>query len=374
MFPTMTAPTAPARRPILQLVGVRKSFGGFHAVQGIDLDVREGEFLTIVGPSGSGKTTLLRMLAGMDSPSEGNITLHGERINDVPPNKRPTCLVFQSLALFPHKSVGENIAFPLKVKGVDAAARKARALELMAIVRLPETYHDKNVMKCSGGERQRVALARALAYDPEVLFFDEPLSAIDYKLKKTLEKELKDLHRETGKTFIYITHSLEEAMVMSDRIGVMRAGKLVQVGTPEEIYGAPVDRFVCEFVGEVNSIEVTRGADGGWSGVDVSGAFKVQPPQGIAEAGAPDRAFIVIRPEYMRVLGPGESADNRVEGVVYNEYSLGSRIQYQVRVNARDGGEKVMLVELSRARALPAGAEPRVTLGWDATDAFTLRG
>ncbi|MBB3771697.1 spermidine/putrescine transport system ATP-binding protein [Angulomicrobium tetraedrale] len=370
--PAVPAP-ASARKPILQLVGVRKSFGGFHAVQGIDLDVREGEFLTIVGPSGSGKTTLLRMLAGMDSPSEGNITLHGERINDVPPNKRPTCLVFQSLALFPHKSVGENIAFPLKVKGVDAAARKARALELMAIVRLPETYHDKNVMKCSGGERQRVALARALAYDPEVLFFDEPLSAIDYKLKKTLEKELKDLHRETGKTFIYITHSLEEAMVMSDRIGVMRAGKLVQVGTPEEIYGAPVDRFVCEFVGEVNSIEVTRGADGGWSGVDVPGAFKVQPPRGSAGDGGMDRAFIVIRPEYMRVLGPGESADNRIEGVVYNEYSLGSRIQYQVRVTASGGGEKVMLVELSRSRALPAGADARVTLGWDAPDAFTLR-
>ncbi|WP_428032385.1 ABC transporter ATP-binding protein [Ancylobacter sp.] len=351
-------------KPILQLVGLRKSFGGFNAVEGIDLDVREGEFLTIVGPSGSGKTTLLRMLAGMDTPSEGNITLHGELINDVPPNKRPTCLVFQSLALFPHKSVGENIAFPLKVKGVDAAARKARALELMRIVRLPENYFDKNVMKCSGGERQRVALARALAYDPEVLFFDEPLSAIDYKLKKTLEKELKDLHRETGKTFIYITHSLEEAMVMSDRIGVMRAGRIVQIGTPEEIYGAPVDRFVCEFVGEVNTLQVRRGADGAWTGTDVPGTFTLQPP---ASGAVLDEAFVVVRPEFMRILGPGEQADNRLEGVVYNEYSLGSRIQYQVRV-----GAKVMLVELSRGRALPASADRRVTLGWDAADAFTL--
>ncbi|ADH91334.1 ABC transporter related protein [Ancylobacter novellus DSM 506] len=366
--PTEAALAEAPPKPILQLVGVRKTFGSFAAVENIDLDVREGEFLTIVGPSGSGKTTLLRMLAGMDTPSEGNITLHGELINDVPPNKRPTCLVFQSLALFPHKSVGENIAFPLKVKGVDAAARKARALELMRIVRLPESYHDKNVMKCSGGERQRVALARALAYDPEVLFFDEPLSAIDYKLKKTLEKELKDLHRETGKTFIYITHSLEEAMVMSDRIGVMRAGRLVQVGTPEEIYGAPVDRFVCEFVGEVNTIKVKRGPNGLWSGVDVPGSFHVAPPQNGA---APDEAFVVVRPEFMRFLGPGESADNRLEGTVYNEYSLGSRIQYQVRVEAK-GGEKVMLVELSRARALAPGADPHVTLGWDAADAFTL--
>ncbi|QFR34164.1 ABC transporter ATP-binding protein [Ancylobacter sp. TS-1] len=368
-----TSPAAPQSadlpKPILQLVGVRKTFGGFTAVQGIDLDVREGEFLTIVGPSGSGKTTLLRMLAGMDTPSEGNITLHGELINDIPPNRRPTCLVFQSLALFPHKSVGENIAFALKVKGVGAAARKARALELMRVVRLPEDYFDKNVMKCSGGERQRVALARAFAYDPEVLFFDEPLSALDYKLKKALEKELKDLHRETGKTFIYITHSLEEAMVMSDRIGVMRAGRLVQIGTPEEIYGAPVDRFVSEFVGDVNTVKVTREVDGAWSGVDVPGRFVLRPPR---DGAALDETFIVVRPEFMRFLAPGESADNRLEGVVYNEYSLGSRIQYQVRVDTGGAGEKVFLVELSRARALPPGPDRRVTLGWDAADAFTL--
>jgi spermidine/putrescine transport system ATP-binding protein len=352
--------------PILQLVGVRKTFGGFAAVESIDLDVQEGEFLTIVGPSGSGKTTLLRMLAGMDSPTGGNITLHGELINNVPSNKRPTCLVFQSLALFPHKTVGENIAFALKVKGVDEAARKARALELMRIVRLPENYLDKNVMQCSGGERQRVALARALAYDPEVLFFDEPLSAIDYKLKKALEKELKDLHRETGKTFIYITHSLEEAMVMSDRIGVMRAGRLVQIGTPAEIYGAPVDRFVAEFMGEVNTLRMKRAKDGAWTGIDVTGTFKLQPPRDSAEL---DEAFVIIRPEFMRFLGPSESADNRLDGVVYNEYSLGSRTQYQVRV-----GEKVLLVELSRGRALPQGADPRVTIGWNASDAFTFGG
>ncbi len=351
--------------PILQLVGVRKTFGSFAAVERIDLDVIEGEFLTIVGPSGSGKTTLLRMLAGMEQPTEGNITLRGARINDVPPNRRPTCMVFQSLALFPHKTVGENIAFALKVRGMDAAARRQRALELMALVRLPESYHDKNVMKCSGGERQRVALARALAYDPDVLFFDEPLSAIDYKLKKALEKELKDLHKETGKTFIYITHSLEEAMVMSDRIGIMRAGRLVQVGTPEEIYNQPVDRFVSEFMGEVNVIEVERNGNGSWRGVDVPGSFAVTPP-----AGAPDAqtACIVVRPEFLRFIADGESAENRLQGIVYNEYSLGSRIQYQVRV-----GDKVMLVELSRGRALPSDADRTVTVGWDAADAITVR-
>ncbi|MFA5123746.1 ABC transporter ATP-binding protein [Zavarzinia sp.] len=350
-------------KPILQLVGVRKTFGDFVAVDRIDLDVRQGEFLTIVGPSGSGKTTLLRMLAGMDVPSEGNITLHGELINDVPPNKRPTCLVFQSLALFPHKTVGDNIEFPLKVRGVDKETRKARALELMRVVRLPESYHGKNVMKCSGGEKQRVALARALAYDPEVLFFDEPLSAIDYKLKKVLEKELKDLHRETGKTFIYITHSLEEAMVMSDRIGVMRAGRLVQVGTPEQIYAEPADRFVSEFVGEVNVIEVARGADGAWTGVDLPGTYRITPPKDTAA----ERAFVVVRPEFMRLLAEGEGADNCLEGKIYNEYSLGSRLQYQVHV-----GQKVMLVEVPRGRLAPLQIDATVRLGFDARDAIVV--
>ena len=362
----MSADTAPKTKPILQLVGVRKTFGDFTAVDAIDLDVREGEFLTIVGPSGSGKTTLLRMLAGLEKPSEGWITLNGENLNDVPPNKRPTCLVFQSLALFPHKTVGENIEFPLKVKGVDAATRKARALELMRVVRLPEGYYGKNVMKCSGGERQRVAIARALAYDPAVLFFDEPLSAIDYKLKKILEKELKDLHKETGKTFIYITHSLEEAMVMSDRIGVMRMGRLVQVGTPEEIYARPVDRFVSEFVGEVNVVTVERRTDGLWHGLDMPGTFTVTPPEGREDL---ERAEVVVRPEFMRFVAEGESADNVLEGTVYNEYSLGSRVQYQVRC-----GDKVILLELSRSKALPASVDRHVRVGWDAADAIVVGG
>ena len=202
------AATAVGPAPILRLDGVTKRFGAAAAVDGVDLDVRDGEFLTIVGPSGCGKTTLLRMLAGLEQPSEGGIVLRGRVINDLPPNRRPTCLVFQSLALFPHRTVGENIAFPLKMRGVARAAREARARDLMRMMRLPDHYFARNVMRCSGGERQRVALARAFAYDPEILFFDEPLSALDYKLKKTLEKELKDIHKETGKTFIYITHSL----------------------------------------------------------------------------------------------------------------------------------------------------------------------
>ncbi|QRM53716.1 ABC transporter ATP-binding protein [Sinorhizobium sp. BG8] len=363
--PSPPEPDAKTSRPVLQLVGVRKVFGDFAAVDGIDVDIQEGEFVTIVGPSGSGKTTLLRMLAGMEAPSHGYITLRGELINDVPANRRPTCLVFQSLALFPHKTVGENIEFPLKVRKVPPAERKRRALELLRMVRLPENYHAKNVMRCSGGERQRVALARAFAYDPDVLFFDEPLSALDYKLKKVLEKELKDLHRESGKTFVYITHSLEEAMVMSDRIGVMRAGKLIQIGTPEEIYARPSDRFVAEFFGEVNTIAIRRSDSGGW--ITEEGGKPVVIGTGAAPAGP--AAAIVVRPEYMRFVDNLAGADNVISGRIYNEYSLGSRIQYQIHAEGR-----TFLVEVPRNAAWKKTSAGDVMIGWDARDAILVGG
>jgi len=353
----MTAPST-----ILALRGLTKSFGTFSAVDGIDLDVAEGEFFTIVGPSGSGKTTLLRMLAGLETPTSGEIRIRGTTVNDVPANRRPTCLVFQSLALFPHRSVGDNIGFSLKIKGVPTAERNERALELMRLLRLPESYIGKNVMQCSGGERQRVALARALAYDPEILFFDEPLSAIDYKLRKTLEKELKDIHRETHKTFIYITHSLEEAMVMSDRIGVMRAGKLVQVGTPSQIYTAPETKFVSEFMGDVNILRVTAGADGALRAADLDATFRApHSAAGLTEG------HLVIRPESLRFIASASEADNSLEGRLYNEYALGSRIQYQVRV-----GEQVFIVEKLRQQAYQGKLDDIVRIGWDARDSILV--
>lgn len=342
--------------PILRLVGVQKRFGAFEAVKDIDLDILEGEFFTIVGPSGSGKTTLLRMLAGLEEPSEGEILLRDARINEVPANRRPTCMVFQSLALFPHKSVGQNIEFPLKMRGVDPAERRRRCLQLMEQLRLPQDFYDKSVKQCSGGERQRVALARALAFDPEILFFDEPLSAIDFRLRKMLEKELKDIHKDTGKTFVYITHSLEEAMVMSDRIGIMRDGGLVQVDAPDAIYSRPANRFVSEFMGEVNVLEVQANGQGLYCPV------LERAVQGPADTGF-ERGFLVIRPEYLRFLTNGESADNRVEGVLYNEYALGSRIQYQVRV-----GSQVFIVEKLREQRYQGALDETVTIGWDARD------
>jgi len=350
------------RSPVLELRGITKTFGNFTAVHGIDLTVAEGEFFTIVGPSGSGKTTVLRMLAGLESPSGGDILLRGQRINDVPANRRPTCMVFQSLALFPHRTVGENIEFPLKIRDVPPAERKTRALQLMAQLRLPESYYGKNVTKCSGGERQRVALARALAYNPDILFFDEPLSAIDYKLRKTLEKELKDIHRETGKTFIYITHSLEEAMVMSDRIGVMRLGHMVQVGTPNEIYTSPNSKFVSEFIGDVNIMPV-RAADGGRVHSEELGAEFSAPafPAGFTAG------HLVVRPESIRIIERREEAENVLTGTLYNEYALGSRIQYQVRV-----GEQVFIIERLRQQALVGRLDTEVLVGWNARDSILV--
>lgn len=355
---------AAANGTILSLKGLTKTFSGHNAVDHIDLEIREGEMFTIVGPSGSGKTTLLRMLAGMETPTSGDIILRGTRINDIPANKRPTCMVFQSLALFPHKNVGDNIEFSLKIRGIDRAARKARALELMRLLRLPDHYYDRAVNRISGGERQRVALARALAFDPEILFFDEPLSALDYKLRKTLEKELKDIHRETKKTFVYITHSLEEAMVMSDRIGVMRDGRLVQIGSPQEIYTTPNCKFVSEFIGDVNVLPVSLLPTGRLKAEHIPHEI-LAPTTTLDAAGA--AGYLVVRPEFLRFIETPADADNHVVGRLYNEYALGSRIQYQVRV-----GEQVFVLEKLRHEAFAGGLDQEVIIGWNAADSIVV--
>ncbi len=354
-----------ASQIVLRLEGVTKRFGSFTALDNITLDIADGEFLTIVGPSGSGKTTMIRLLVGMDAPSQGEIYLSGERITHVPANKRPTCMVFQSLALFPHRTVGQNIEFPLKIKGVAPAARRQRALELLELLRLPADYYGKGVMQCSGGERQRVALARALAFDPEILFFDEPLSALDYRLRKTLEKELKDLHRQTGKTFVYITHSLEEAMVMSDRIAIMRAGHVVQSGTADEIYNTPKSRFVAEFMGEVNLFTVTGSGSGGF--IVASDAMQIGDAKlDLAEG---KTATLMVRPEFVRFLGEGDSADCHIAGKLRNDFALGSRIQYEVEL----AGSRILTVEKLGEDRFTGSYGDRVTLGFDLVNSHLIR-
>lgn len=312
----------------LEVSGLAKSYHNFTALHPVNLSVTEGEFLTIVGPSGSGKTTLIKLLVGMEEQTAGTITLRGERLDLLPANERPTCMVFQSLALFPHRSVGQNIEFPLKIKGVEAARRRERAEELLSLFRLPLDFYHKRISECSGGERQRIALARALAFDPEILFFDEPLSALDYRLRKALEKELKALHSRTGKTFIYITHSLEEAMVMSDRIAILRNGRFEQIGPAYEIYAKPHSRFVAEFMGDVNLFNVRR--DQRSKEVCIE---DIERTNGLPSRWLPasdQNQLLMVRPEHVMFLQPDESADFVVDGVINAEYMLGSRTQYEV--------------------------------------------
>jgi len=314
----MTRTAEPAQRQTaLSLIGLSRHFGTFKALDSISLEIEEGEFFTIVGPSGSGKTTMLRILAGLDQPTQGSLLLRGTDITRMPANQRPTAMVFQSLALFDHRSVGENVEFALKMRGMPKPERREQAFELLDLVHLGRDYYNRAVTQCSGGERQRVALARALASDPEILFFDEPLSALDYRLRKTLEVELRELQRRTGRTFVYITHSLEEAMVMSDRIGIMREGKLVQIGTPAEIYGQPKDRFVARFMGEVNIFEVSDHRL-----VDFE-AFVSTVKDG----------FLIVRPEMLHPVD-AEDPGLHFEATIAEVFRLGSRVQLHLETVA----------------------------------------
>jgi len=354
---------------ILRLESIVKRFGDFTALHGIDLEIDDGEFLTIVGPSGSGKTTLIRILVGIEEPTGGRIWLRGRPIEALPANKRPTCMVFQSLALFPHRSVGENIEFPLKIRGVDAAERRKRALELLDLLHLSNSFYDKRIQQCSGGEQQRVALARALAFDPDILFFDEPLSALDFRLRKRLEKELKDLHERTGKTFVYITHSLEEAMVMSDRIAIMREGRFEQIAVADEIYSRPVSRFVAEFMGEVNLFEVEGTSSNGLHGHGVEIHTNGTSAQLDVTLAKGERGILMVRPEFVRFLRPGETSDFVVRGILRSEYNMGSRTQY--KVEAADGSE--LAVEKLREDRFDGGPGDEVMLGWDVENAHMIR-
>lgn len=346
---------------ILELRRIGKSFGDFEAVRDVSFEVRRGEFFTIVGPSGSGKTTLLRMLVGMDVPSTGEILLDGQVINHLPANKRPTCMVFQSLALFPHMSVAENIQFPMRTRGVSRLEWRTNTCLLMDMLHLPQSYYNKKVTALSGGERQRVALARALAYEPQILFFDEPLSAIDARLRRILQKELKDIQRETGKTFIYVTHSLEEAMVMSDRLAILRAGRLEQIGTPTAVYERPRNAFVAEFIGDVNLMEVvgTGEHSGRWETRRQRHALSLPEPLPAGE-----RRVLMVRPEFLHLGAAEGEYDNRLTGRLVNEYMLGSRYQYHIEID-----DQVLTVERT-AKFEPQGEE--VSVAWSTRDSLVL--
>ncbi|MFN6951849.1 MAG: ABC transporter ATP-binding protein [Albidovulum sp.] len=286
--------------PAVEARNAVKEFGqGEAAVRALDsvsVAIRKGEFFTLLGPSGCGKTTLLRLIAGFDTPTSGEILIDGEDVSDLPPNRRPVNTVFQSYALFPHLTVAQNVAFGLEMLDRPRNQVAARTAEMLTLVKLDQMAGRKT-SQLSGGQQQRVALARALAPKPKVLLLDEPLSALDLKLRKEMQSELKRLQLETGITFVFVTHDQEEALTMSDRIGVMSGGRILQIGTPREIYAHPTNRFVADFIGETNFLSArVRGGK-----VVLGGGVEV-PLSRPARDGA---VTIAIRPEHMRIVPQG---------------------------------------------------------------------
>ena len=329
---------------------VVKRYGAFEALKGVSLSIADNEFFTLLGPSGCGKTTLLRTIAGFEDVTAGEITLHGANIATLPPEKRPVNTVFQQYALFPHMSVRDNVAFGLRMQRVPLSERRARAAEMLELVHLSD-FADRLPAQLSGGQQQRVALARALAPRPRVLLLDEPLSALDLKLRQAMRVELKQLQESTGITFVFVTHDQEEALAMSDRIAVMSNGQVQQVGDPRTIYEAPVNRFVADFIGETNVLPVKVDAIfGGRAQVTLPGGRIVATDA--LEGLAPGPHHVSIRPERLSLAATDADLTVRVERLIY----LGTDLQLLARL--ADGTPIVTrLQNSSRIELPPAGAE-----------------
>ena len=321
--------------PAIETRSLRKDYGSFTALHAVSLSIGDNEFFTLLGPSGCGKTTLLRLIAGFDDVTAGEILLFGQDIAGLEPNRRPVNTVFQQYALFPHLSVIDNVAFGLKMKGWAADRRLRRAGEMLEMVHLAEQA-GKRPAQLSGGQQQRVALARALAAEPRVLLLDEPLSALDLKLRQAMRVELKQLQETTGITFVFVTHDQDEALAMSDRIAVMSAGHVRQVGSAREIYEAPEDRFVAGFIGETNLLPVQVAAlEGGMAEVVLPGGRRLRCPA--ARTGRGGSHHLSVRPERMALAAAGEGdLAATVRRIVY----LGNELHVLARL---ESGEELTL-------------------------------
>jgi putrescine transport system ATP-binding protein len=342
-LPAKPEPPAEAEMPLLRIEAVAKKFGSFRAVDHVSLDIRSGEFFALLGPSGCGKTTLLRMLAGFETPDEGRILLDGREIAHVLPHERPVNMMFQNYALFPHLSVRDNIAFGLRRTRMARADIDARVAEMVALVKL-DGLEKRKPDQLSGGQKQRVALARSLARRPQVLLLDEPLAALDKKLRESTQHELMELQRRLGTTFIIVTHDQEEAMTMAGRIGVMDHGRLEQVATPRELYEAPASRWIAEFVGDINLFEgqveprqpLTIALRLTITTRDAGTIYVAVPRQPVTKT----NVCVAIRPEKVKLSrrGPVSSdntqALNRLEGVVTDVSYLGGLTTYKVKLDS----------------------------------------
>jgi len=343
----------------VELTGVTKRFSEVTAVDQVDLQIGDGEFFSLLGPSGCGKTTTLRMVAGLEFPTEGSVRIYGEEMGLRPPNKRPVNTVFQSYALFPHMTVFRNVAFGLEMQRIPKAEIAERVKTAVELVRLGG-MEQRRPAQLSGGQQQRVALARALVNQPRVLLLDEPLGALDLKLRQAMQVELKELQQRLGISFVYVTHDQEEALTMSDRIGVMHQGKLLQVGAPEEIYEHPRTRFVADFIGETNFVPVT-----------VAGEGEVRLPDGeavraVTHSAPGTEASLALRPEKLSLYRQREDVPaglNCLPGVVRRRVYLGSSLYYHV-----DVGPTTIRSRHENAPGVPQFAEgEKVCLAWEAS-------
>ena len=379
-----TRPAAPATTgaPAVRLQGLVKEFGErrsgqrVRAVDGVSLDVGEGEFFALLGPSGCGKTTTLRMIAGFEQPDEGEVLLRGRPMRGVPPFHRPVNTVFQDFALFPHMTVMQNVMFGLRMARVPVKEARRRAREALELVRLPHVAERRPHM-LSGGQQQRVAVARALVNRPAVLLLDEPLGALDLKLRKAMQFELKTLQQQVGITFVYVTHDQEEALTMADRIAVMNEGQVLQVGAPDDIYERPTSRFVADFIGETNFL-------GGRVREKHDGLAAVETPSGAVvwgelrdlELEVGDEAALAVRPEKLSVdpvedAPPQADHETRLLGVISAAHYLGTDARYEVDVGGAALVARVQNQHHGYRGMLRAGT--RVALTWRTRHGSVLR-
>ena len=337
--------------PLVSFVGVTKRFGDVVAVDDVSLDIAQGECFALLGGSGSGKTTLLRLLAGFERPTSGRMLIAGEDITDVPPHRRAVNMMFQSYALFPHMNVERNVGFGLRQEGRPKTEIRDRVAAALQLVKM-ETFAKRRPEQLSGGQRQRVALARALIKRPRVLLLDEPLAALDKRLREQTQFELMRIQDEVGITFIVVTHDQEEAMSLANRIGVMNAGKIVQIGSPRQIYEAPINRYVADFVGSVNLFEGRSAMQtDGMVTLDVAeipGGAKVRHDQPLPVG---TTCALALRPEKLRITkeDPGADAVNRMHGVVAEVGYLGASCIFRIRT---DGGRMIQVMQPNQARDL----------------------
>ncbi len=366
---TVFAPWAdPAQTPLIRFRGVTKRFGDFTAIDDIDLDIFEKEFFALLGPSGCGKTTLMRMLAGFETPTEGTIELEGRDLAPIPPNKRATNMMFQSYALFPHLTVRDNIAFGLRREGKPKNEIDARVEAMLKLVQL-QKFAGRKPHQISGGQRQRVALARALAKAPKLLLLDEPLGALDRKLREETQFELMDIQEKTGTTFVIVTHDQEEAMTVASRVAVMDHGRLVQVDTPDVIYEVPNSTYVADFIGDVNLIEARVASREGdavrlhWANGSTPLMARTPLDSGL-ELGRGDKVWLAIRPEKVAIsAAEPKGAPNRASGKVLDIAYFGNLSTYHVEL---PGGQiiKAQTANTDRIHAREFTWEDSVWVSW----------